>query len=182
MNTENTRERNNAFTPQSLGSSSSAQLPERLSQLMKYRRRRQYSVMRSSDALTTPSSVGSEYRRRWPVLGWDSNLNCAQRAGTVDHHHQITAMAESSAIPPTLLSAIQETSMPDNIQTSGLHPFSPSSDKTIAFLYSLLDTTARVAHSVTLYSTTAVNDSGQFRYSWNSPPGSTCFTWYTFCI
>ncbi|KAH9002498.1 hypothetical protein EDB83DRAFT_2237698 [Lactarius deliciosus] len=68
-------------------------------------------------------------------------------------------MAESSAIPPTLLSAIQETSMPDNIQTSGLHPFSSSSDKTIAFLHSLLDTTARVAHSVTLHSTTAVNDS-----------------------
>ncbi|KAH9171201.1 hypothetical protein EDB89DRAFT_2230226 [Lactarius sanguifluus] len=67
--------------------------------------------------------------------------------------------AESSAIPPTLLSAIQETSMPDNIQTSGLHPFSSSSDKTIAFLHSLLDTTARVAHSVTLHSTTAVNDS-----------------------
>ncbi|KAH9171210.1 hypothetical protein EDB89DRAFT_2114611 [Lactarius sanguifluus] len=68
-------------------------------------------------------------------------------------------MAESSAIPPTLLSAIQETSMPDDIQTSGLHPFSSSSDKTIAFLHSLLDTTARVAHSVTLHSTTAVNDS-----------------------
>ncbi|KAH9013134.1 hypothetical protein EDB85DRAFT_2296401 [Lactarius pseudohatsudake] len=68
-------------------------------------------------------------------------------------------MAESSAIPPTLLSAIQETSMPDIIQTSGLHPFSSSSDKTIAFLHSLLDTTARVAHSVTLHSTTAVNDS-----------------------
>ncbi|KAH9069834.1 hypothetical protein EDB83DRAFT_2518178 [Lactarius deliciosus] len=68
-------------------------------------------------------------------------------------------MAESSAIPPTLLSAIQETSMPDNIQTSGLHPFSSSSDKTITFLHSLLDTTARVAHSVTLHSTTAVNDS-----------------------
>ncbi|KAH8976550.1 hypothetical protein EDB86DRAFT_1810648 [Lactarius hatsudake] len=49
--------------------------------------------------------------------------------------------------------------MPDNIQTSGLHPFSSSSDKTIAFLHSLLDTTARVAHSVTLHSTTAVNDS-----------------------
>ncbi|KAH9069874.1 hypothetical protein EDB83DRAFT_2518222 [Lactarius deliciosus] len=68
-------------------------------------------------------------------------------------------MAESSAIPATLLSAIQETSMPDNIQTLGLHPFSSSSDKTIAFLHSLLDTTARVAHSVTLHSTTAVNDS-----------------------
>ncbi|KAH9166261.1 hypothetical protein EDB89DRAFT_1857615 [Lactarius sanguifluus] len=68
-------------------------------------------------------------------------------------------MAESSAIPPTLLSAIQETSMPDDIQTSGLHPFSSSSDKTIAFFHSLLDTTARVAHSVTLHSTTAVNDS-----------------------
>ncbi|KAH9166258.1 hypothetical protein EDB89DRAFT_2076031 [Lactarius sanguifluus] len=67
--------------------------------------------------------------------------------------------AESSAIPPTLLSAMQETSMPDNIHTSGLHPFSSSSDKTIAFLHSLLDTTARVAHSVTLHSTTAVNDS-----------------------
>ncbi|KAH9018014.1 hypothetical protein EDB85DRAFT_1874116 [Lactarius pseudohatsudake] len=68
-------------------------------------------------------------------------------------------MAESSANPPTLLSTIQETSMPDNIQTSGLHPFSSSSDKTIAFLHSLLDTTARVAHSVTLHSTTVVNDS-----------------------
>ncbi|KAH9032650.1 hypothetical protein EDB84DRAFT_1578531 [Lactarius hengduanensis] len=54
---------------------------------------------------------------------------------------------------------INETSMPDIIQTSGLHPFSSSSDKTIAFLHSLLDTTARVAHSVTLHSTTAVNDS-----------------------
>ncbi|KAI9437579.1 hypothetical protein H4582DRAFT_2111791 [Lactarius indigo] len=64
---------------------------------------------------------------------------------------QITAMAESPAIPPTLLSAIQETSMPDNIQTSG--------DKTVAFLHSLLNTTARVAQSVTLHSTTAVNDS-----------------------
>ncbi|KAH9055442.1 hypothetical protein EDB87DRAFT_1640875 [Lactarius vividus] len=68
-------------------------------------------------------------------------------------------MAESSAIPPTLLSAIQETSIPDNIQTSGLHLFSSSSDKTMAFLHSLLDTTARIAHSVTLHSTTAVNDS-----------------------
>ncbi|KAH9015335.1 hypothetical protein EDB85DRAFT_2295651 [Lactarius pseudohatsudake] len=49
--------------------------------------------------------------------------------------------------------------MPDNIQTLGLHPFSSSSDKTVAFLHSLLDTTVRVAHSVTLHSTTAVNDS-----------------------
>ena len=49
--------------------------------------------------------------------------------------------------------------MPDNIKTSGLHPFSSSSDKTVAFLHTLLDTTARVAHSVTLHSTTAVNDS-----------------------
>ncbi|KAH9013577.1 hypothetical protein EDB85DRAFT_2158086 [Lactarius pseudohatsudake] len=49
--------------------------------------------------------------------------------------------------------------MPDIIQTSGLHSFSSSSDKTIAFLHSLLDITARVAHSVTLHSTTAVSDS-----------------------
>lgn len=49
--------------------------------------------------------------------------------------------------------------MPDNIHISGLHPFSSSSDKTVSFLHSLLDTTARVAHSVTLHSTTAVNDS-----------------------
>ena len=60
---------------------------------------------------------------------------------------------------PNAMSVIQETSMPDNIQTSGPHPFSSSSDKTVAFLHSLLDTTARVAHSVTLHSTTAVNDS-----------------------
>ncbi|KAH8995276.1 hypothetical protein EDB86DRAFT_1189311 [Lactarius hatsudake] len=69
------------------------------------------------------------------------------------------AAGRHCSIPATLLSAIQETSMPDNIQTSGLHPFSSSTDKTIAFLHSLLDTTARVAHSVTLHSTTAVNDS-----------------------
>ncbi|KAI9430382.1 hypothetical protein H4582DRAFT_2087050 [Lactarius indigo] len=50
-------------------------------------------------------------------------------------------MVESSAIPPTLPSAIRET------------------DKTVAFSHSLLDITARVAHSVTLHSTTAVNDS-----------------------
>lgn len=49
--------------------------------------------------------------------------------------------------------------MPDNIKTSGLHPFSSASDQTVAFLHSLLDTTARVAHSVTLHSATAVNDS-----------------------
>ncbi|KAH9166269.1 hypothetical protein EDB89DRAFT_2233010 [Lactarius sanguifluus] len=53
--------------------------------------------------------------------------------------------------------------MLDNIHTSGLHPFSSSSDKTIAFLHSLLDTTARVAHSVTLHPNTAVNDSRLLR-------------------
>jgi len=70
------------------------------------------------------------------------------------------AMTESSSldVPPTVLSALQDTSFPDNITTSSLHPFSDSSDKTVAFLQALLDTTERVAHSVTLHSATVVND------------------------
>jgi len=64
----------------------------------------------------------------------------------------------SSDVPPTVLSALQAASFPDNIATSSLHPFSASSEKTVAFLQALLDTTEHVAHSVTLHSATVVND------------------------
>ncbi|KAH9967664.1 hypothetical protein BGW80DRAFT_1340762 [Lactifluus volemus] len=68
-------------------------------------------------------------------------------------------MTEHSDVPPTVLSALQATPFPDNITTSGLHTFSASSEKTITFLYTLLETTERVANSVSLHSASAVNDS-----------------------
>jgi hypothetical protein len=71
-------------------------------------------------------------------------------------------MAESpSDVPPTVLSALQEnaTSIPDDIAPASLHPFSASSEQTVALLHALLDTTERLAHSVALHSTTVVNDS-----------------------
>jgi hypothetical protein len=66
-----------------------------------------------------------------------------------------------SNVPPTVLSALQEkaTSIPDDIATASLHPFSASSEQTVALLHALLDTTERLAHSVALHSTTVVNDS-----------------------
>jgi hypothetical protein len=68
-------------------------------------------------------------------------------------------MTENSDVPPTVLSALQATPFPDNITTSGLHTFSASSEKTVTFLYDLLETTERVANSVSLHSAAAVNDS-----------------------
>jgi hypothetical protein len=71
----------------------------------------------------------------------------------------IFIMAEGSDIPPTVLSALQATPIPDNIVTSSLHPFSASSEKIVTFLYTLLETTEGVATSVALHSAAAVNDS-----------------------
>ena len=69
-------------------------------------------------------------------------------------------MTESpSNVSPTVLSALQTTAFPDNIVTSSLHPFSASNEQTVAFLHTLLETTERVTHSVTLHSATVVNDS-----------------------
>jgi hypothetical protein len=69
-------------------------------------------------------------------------------------------MTESpSDVPPTVLSTLQATAIPDDIATSSLHPFSSSGEQTVAFLHTLLDTTERVAHSVTLHSATLLNDS-----------------------
>ena len=65
----------------------------------------------------------------------------------------------SPDVPPTVLSTLQATSIPDDISPSSLHPFSSSGEQTVALLHALLDTTELVAHSVTLHSTTLVNDS-----------------------
>ncbi|KAH9983615.1 hypothetical protein BJV74DRAFT_612947 [Russula compacta] len=64
-----------------------------------------------------------------------------------------------SNVPPTVLSALQATAFPDNTATSSLHPFSASNEQTVAFLHTLLETSERVAHSVTLHSATVVDDS-----------------------
>ncbi|KAI0267083.1 hypothetical protein BC834DRAFT_969116 [Gloeopeniophorella convolvens] len=67
-------------------------------------------------------------------------------------------MTDNSEVPPTLLSALQETPMPENISAPGLHPFSISSEKTVAFLHTLIDNLGRLSHSATLHSATVVND------------------------
>jgi hypothetical protein len=71
----------------------------------------------------------------------------------------MTAESTSGDVPPTVLSTLQATLIPDDIASSSLHPFSSSGDQTVALLHALLDTTERVAHSVTLHSATLVNDS-----------------------
>jgi len=66
-----------------------------------------------------------------------------------------------SDVPPTVLSALQAkaTSIPDNIAATSLHPFSASSEQTVALLQALLDTTEQLARSIALHSNTVVNDS-----------------------
>jgi hypothetical protein len=71
----------------------------------------------------------------------------------------MTAESPSGDVPPTVLSTLQATLIPDDIAPSSLHPFSSSGEQTVALLHALLDTTERVAHSVTLHSATLVNDS-----------------------
>jgi hypothetical protein len=71
----------------------------------------------------------------------------------------MTAESSSADVPPTVLSTLQATLIPDDIAPSSLHPFSSSGEQTVALLHALLDTTERVAHSVTLHSATLINDS-----------------------
>lgn len=71
----------------------------------------------------------------------------------------MTAESSSVDVPPTVLSTLQATLIPDDIAPSSLHPFSSSGEQTVSLLHALLDTTERVAHSVTLHSATLVNDS-----------------------
>ena len=71
----------------------------------------------------------------------------------------MTGESASADVPPTVLSTLQATFIPDDIAPSSLHPFSSSGEQTVALLHALLDTTERVAHSVTLHSATLVNDS-----------------------
>ncbi len=71
-------------------------------------------------------------------------------------------MTESPTdVPPTVLSALQAkaTSIPDGVPAASLHPFSASSEQTVALLHALLDTTERLAHSVAQHSATVVSDS-----------------------
>jgi hypothetical protein len=64
-------------------------------------------------------------------------------------------------VPPTVLSALQTkaASIPDDIAASSLHPFSASSERTVALLQALVDTTDQLAHSIVQHSNTVVNDS-----------------------
>jgi len=71
----------------------------------------------------------------------------------------MTAESPSADVPPTVLSTLQATPIPDDIAPSSLHPFSSSGEQTVALLHALLDTTERVAHSVNLHSAALVNDS-----------------------
>ena len=76
-------------------------------------------------------------------------------------HSRIIMTENLPDVPPTVLSALQAkaTSIPDDIAAASLHPFSASSEQTVALLQALLDTTEQLAHSITQHSNTVVNDS-----------------------
>ena len=88
-----------------------------------------------------------------------------RHAPDAPHHRPptiVSIMTENSPdVPPTVLSALQAkaTSIPDDIAAASLHPFSTSSEKTVALLQALLDTTEQLAHSIAQHSNTVVNDS-----------------------
>jgi len=79
----------------------------------------------------------------------------------ITHHHRIIMSENPSDVPPTVLSTLQAkaTSIPDDIAAASLHPFSASSEQTVALLQALLDTTEQLTHSIAQHSNTVVNDS-----------------------
>jgi hypothetical protein len=56
----------------------------------------------------------------------------------------MTAESPSTDVPPTVLSTVQATLIPNDIAPSSLHPFSSSGEQTVALLHALLDTTEHV--------------------------------------
>jgi hypothetical protein len=78
----------------------------------------------------------------------------------IAHHESRNCVESPSAdVPPTVLSTLQATLIPDDIAHLSLNPFSSPGKQTVALLHALLDITEHVAHSVTLHSATLINDS-----------------------
>ena len=108
--------------------------------------------------------LGELYAVRFDCLRTEIVVDCGDSDKRLlyrsAHNGSLIMTTESqSDVPPTVLSTLQATAIPDDIAPSSLHPFSSSSEQTVAFLHTLLDTTERVAHSVTLHSATVLNDS-----------------------